>query len=94
MTDEKKEIESEKKFKRMISVIKWPNGFVNFAKIDDSEGAMLEQELDFIVDKMCKDHKTEREEVGIRVFNISSVDLKERLSENKIKDETCDSDTI
>ena len=66
--------------KRLVSVIRWPNGFVNLIKVlNEHEGASIEQEVNWQVDDMCKANNIPREEVAIRVFEVSKVEVKDKL---------------
>jgi len=80
MTENETKTESEKKRKRMVSVIRWPNGFINLVRVlYEHEGASIEQEVNWQIDKMCEDMKIPRNEIEFRVFNVSSIDIKDRL---------------
>lgn len=70
----------DKKAKKMLSVIKWPNGFVNIVRLEgEQDGAMLESEINMIVDDMVKRAGIPREDVAIRLFNVSEVEIKDKL---------------
>jgi hypothetical protein len=65
--------------KKMLSVIKWPNGFFNVIRVEDPDGAMLENEINMILDEFSAKLNIPREDIKVRLFSVEKVEIKDKL---------------